>query len=113
MGVFLALSTFFTLLAWSLPAIVLVAAALGAAVPGRDVRLAAFAFLLTAVARADSRRLSAISALDGGDAAAHGRRLGRDRGALLRVAFLPSACPLARPHVRRGAGAVLRLFRAG
>ena len=52
MGVFLALSTFFTLLAWSLPGFVLVAAALGAAVPGRDLRLAAFAFLLTAVGRA-------------------------------------------------------------
>jgi chlorobactene glucosyltransferase len=52
LGVFLAISTFFTFLAWSLPAAVLAAAALGAAVPPRDVRLAAVAFLLTVVARA-------------------------------------------------------------
>lgn len=51
MGVFLAASTFFTFLAWTLPAIVLAAAALGARVPGRDVALAAVAFGLTVVAR--------------------------------------------------------------
>jgi chlorobactene glucosyltransferase len=52
MGLFLAASTLFTLLAWSLPAIVLLAAALGVPVPSRDVMLAAVSFLLTVVARA-------------------------------------------------------------
>ncbi len=51
MGVFLAVSTFFTFLAWTLPAIVLAAAALGAAVPTRDVALAGLAFGLTVLAR--------------------------------------------------------------
>ena len=40
MGVFLAVSTFFTFLAWTLPAIVLAAAALGLRIPARDVTLA-------------------------------------------------------------------------
>jgi chlorobactene glucosyltransferase len=52
MGLFLAASMLFTLLAWSLPAVVLLAAALGASVPSRDVTLAAFSFLATVVARA-------------------------------------------------------------
>ncbi len=52
LGLFLAVSTFFTFLAWSLPAAVLAAAALGAGVPRRDVTLAAVSFLLTVVARA-------------------------------------------------------------
>lgn len=52
MGAFLAVSTFFTYLAWSLPALVLAAAALGADVAASDVRLAAVAFLLTVAARA-------------------------------------------------------------
>ena len=52
MGAFLAVSTFFTYLAWSLPALVLVAAASGVPVPAGDVRLAGVAFLLTVVARA-------------------------------------------------------------
>jgi chlorobactene glucosyltransferase len=52
LGLFLAVSTFFTFLAWSLPALVLAAAALGAAVPRGDVVLAAIAFLLTVIARA-------------------------------------------------------------
>jgi len=51
-GAFLGAFTLFTLLAWSLPAVVLVAAALGTAVPRRDVALAAAAFGLTALARA-------------------------------------------------------------
>lgn len=51
MGVFLAASTFFTYVAWTLPALVLGAAALGARVPARDVGLAALAFGLTVVAR--------------------------------------------------------------
>ena len=52
LGVFLATSTFFTLLAWSLPALVLIAAGVGFHVPPRDVTLAAVAFLLTVFARA-------------------------------------------------------------
>ena len=52
LGLFLAISTFFTFLAWSLPAAVLGAAVLGLDVPAVDVRLAAWAFLLTVVARA-------------------------------------------------------------
>jgi chlorobactene glucosyltransferase len=52
LGLFLAVSTFFTFLAWSLPAAVLAAAALGLDVPVRDIRLAAAAFLLTVAARA-------------------------------------------------------------
>ena len=52
LGVFLAISTFFTLLAWLLPALVLAAFALGVRVPGPDVRLAAIAFFVTVVARA-------------------------------------------------------------
>ena len=52
LGTFLAVSTLFTLLAWSLPAVVLIAAAMGAAVPPHDVGLAAAAFGLTALARA-------------------------------------------------------------
>ncbi len=51
MGVFLAASTFFTFLAWTLPAMTLAAAALGAKVPPRDVALAALAFGLTVAAR--------------------------------------------------------------
>lgn len=51
MGVFLAVSTFFTFLAWTLPAAVLVAAAAGVSIPSRDVALAATAFGLTVVAR--------------------------------------------------------------
>ena len=52
MGLFLAATTLLTLLAWSLPAIVLGAAALGVGVPQRDIVLAAVSFLLTVVARA-------------------------------------------------------------
>jgi chlorobactene glucosyltransferase len=52
LGVFLAFSTFFTFLAWTLPAIVLGAAAVGAAVPRRDVVLAAAVFGVTAATRA-------------------------------------------------------------
>ena len=52
MGLLLAASILFTLLAWSLPAIVLLAAALGAPVPSGDVTLAAVSFLTTVVARA-------------------------------------------------------------
>ena len=52
LGLFLAVSTLFTLLAWSLPALVLIGAAVGFHVPARDVTLAATAFLLTVVARA-------------------------------------------------------------
>jgi signal transduction histidine kinase len=51
-GVLLAASTLFTSLAWSLPAVVLAAAALGVALPRRDVTLAGIAFGLTVVARA-------------------------------------------------------------
>jgi chlorobactene glucosyltransferase len=51
-GVFLAASTFFTFVAWSLPAIVLAAAALGAGIAPRDATLAAVAFGLTVAARA-------------------------------------------------------------
>jgi hypothetical protein len=51
LGAFLAVSTFFTFLAWTLPAIVLVAAALGLPIPARDVTLAAVAFGLTVAAR--------------------------------------------------------------
>ncbi len=50
-GVFLAVSTLFTLLAWTLPAIVLAAAVLGVHVPSRDAVLAAAGFGLTVVAR--------------------------------------------------------------
>ncbi len=51
LGAFLAASTVLTLLAWTLPALVLVAAALGARVAEPDVSLAGFAFGLTVAAR--------------------------------------------------------------
>lgn len=52
LGVFLALSTFFTFLAWTLPAIALAAAAAGVAVPRSDVVLSAAVLGLTAATRA-------------------------------------------------------------
>ncbi|HTR02770.1 MAG TPA: glycosyltransferase family A protein [Thermoanaerobaculia bacterium] len=51
-GVFLAAMTVFSFVAWSLPACVLLAAALGAGVPGRDVAWAAAGLGLTLVGRA-------------------------------------------------------------
>lgn len=51
MGAFLAVSTLFSLFAWTLPALVLVAAAAGAPLAPRDVALAVIAFGVTAAAR--------------------------------------------------------------
>jgi chlorobactene glucosyltransferase len=51
MGLFLAASTLFTFVAWTLPAVVLAAAVIGARIPSEDLALAAAAFGLTVVGR--------------------------------------------------------------
>ena len=107
MGVFLAVSTFFTYLAWTLPAIVLAAAALGARVPSRDLGLAAAAFGLTVARAAGHGRLPALSGLDGRDSADHGGGLDGHHRAFARAPLPAPRGPLAGPDVRRDAGAVL------